>query len=164
MALALTVASALMFWRERGENRVLRQTLDFYEKALKTGEAKRNPVCPASGQIKLGKPKTKSIFARGQGKPAPLLPAPYRYPGDVGEMQNGFESPDPAFASKPKRLKNRVLAGFELQEVKIEYAYSPLGLRTKNFELNLSIYSDLYLSYAFAPTRASAGVGIETRF
>jgi hypothetical protein len=67
-------------------------------------------------------------------------------------------------ATAPKRLKNRVLVGFEIDHPKIEYAYSPLGLRTSNLGLGLSIYSSLSFNYSFIPTAATAGIGVEVRF
>jgi hypothetical protein len=62
------------------------------------------------------------------------------------------------------RLKNRVLIGFELDQYKIEYAYSPLGLQTSKLNLNLAIYSSLSMSYTSSPLEARAGVGLEIRF
>jgi hypothetical protein len=83
------------------------------------------------------------------------------------EVENGAGpslSPSPKAAVIPKRLKNRIMVGFEIDHTKIEYAYSPLGFRKNNFELGLSIYSSLSLNYSFMPTAAEAGVGVEARF
>jgi len=83
------------------------------------------------------------------------------------EVENGGGSPlSPGQKSNtpPKRLKNRVLVGFEIDHPKIEYAYSPLGFRKNNFELGLSIYSSLSFNYSFLPIAATAGVGVEARF
>ncbi len=82
-----------------------------------------------------------------------------------GEIEQGksAEKTPPAVA-KPPRLKNRVLVGFELDRYKVEYAYSPLGLRTNKLDLGLSLYSSLAMSYASAPLEARAGIGLEVRF
>ena len=83
------------------------------------------------------------------------------------EVESGGSSqpaPSQKTATPPKRLKNRILVGFEIDHSKIEYAYSPLGFRKNNFELGLAIYSSLSLNYSFLPTAASAGIGVEARF
>jgi len=83
------------------------------------------------------------------------------------EVENGGSlplSPGQTSTTTPKRLKNRIQVGFEIDHPKIEYAYSPLGFRTNNFELGLSIYSSLSFNYSFLPTAATAGVGVEARF
>ena len=70
----------------------------------------------------------------------------------------------PLGATSPQRLKNRILVGAELDRYKIEYAYSPLGYRVQKFELGLTLYSSLSMSYASAPLEARAGIGVEVRF
>lgn len=68
-------------------------------------------------------------------------------------------------SGRPKRLKNRLLIGLELENAKLDYAYSPLGFRTSNFELNLALYAAIQFNYSpLLPAGVSAGLGIETRF
>jgi len=72
--------------------------------------------------------------------------------------------PESPSGLKTPRLKNRVLVGFELDQYKIEYAYSPLGIQTNKLDLGLALYSSLAMSYASAPLEARAGIGVEVRF
>lgn len=65
---------------------------------------------------------------------------------------------------KSERPKNRILAGFELDRVKIEYAYSPLGVKVNKSELNIIFYSALSMTYSYIPLEARTGIGIEIRF
>lgn len=65
---------------------------------------------------------------------------------------------------KPKRLKNRISLSLAPSYGWIEYGYSPIGFRTKQTELNFSIYSAISFNYSFLPSSANAGLGLELRF
>lgn len=104
--------------------------------------------------------KDSNIFDQTPGQ----LTLTDRFWKEVGEGNNSSLSPNKEIQPSPKRLKSRILLGFEIDHSKIEYAYSPLGIRTNNFELGLSVYSSLSLNYSFLPTSAGVGVGLEARF
>ena len=80
-----------------------------------------------------------------------------RFWQEVEENQPTGKKPALLPAPQSKKLKNHIALGFELDRSKIEYSYSPLGLRKGNFEIGVSVYSALYLNYSFMPTSASAG-------
>ncbi len=95
-------------------------------------------------------------------------------PGNLALTDKFWEELEGAQASKPSskadrsdklaRTKNRILVGFELDQAKVEYGYSPLGIKTSRMELNLALYSSLSMSYAYQPLEARAGAGMEIRF
>jgi len=100
-----------------------------------------------------------NIFDQTPGK---LTLTEHFWQGASNCRQGGEQSS--AKPPAPKRLKNRLLVGLELGGSRMEYAYSPLGIRTKNLELGLTAYSALYLNYSFFPVSAAAGIGLEARF
>jgi len=142
---------------ERRENKQLKIQLAEVSTQLQLAETREKIICAdaARNQARKPKPPKRRATSRAFSENRAL---PKAGQSSIPQMNN-IE-----INLRPKRLKNRLLLGFELDNAKIEYAYAPLGVRTEKFELGLCIYSDLFLNYSFIPTRASAGLGIETRF
>lgn len=87
-----------------------------------------------------------------------------RFWKELGESGFGQNFSQTEKIVKPKRLKNRVSISLEPSYGRIEYGYSPIGLRTKRSELNFSICSAIIFNYSFFPSSVSAGLGLELRF
>jgi hypothetical protein len=155
--LGFIITSLAVCHFERRENKQLKIQLAELSSQLHLAETREKLICADAAKKQARKPKPPKRRATSRA-----------FSEDRDHKLNGQNS-IPQMNNievnlRPKRLKNRLLLGFEPDQAKIEYAYVPLGVRTRNFELGLCIYADLFLNYSFTPESASAGIGIETRF